>query len=209
MAELGEDLREHRGQAGLSQRAVAAATGVSAAQISRIERGVFVHVAFETLAALGAAVGLDVSLRAWPTGDRLRDAGHLRLLAAFRGRLPRSLRHRTEVPIAMSGDLRAWDEVIQGPGWSIPVEAETRLRDTQALRRRVELKRRDAGAPIVLLVVAATRHNRHVLRTFADEFAESFPGSPRDAWSALSRAQPPTRSTILLVGFDARARDAA
>jgi len=121
---IGEELREARIQAGLTQRELGAPVGISASEISRIEHGQSPHVAYETLAALGAALGLDIPLRAYPNGDAVRDAAQLALLARFRALLPAGLRHRTEVPLGILGDRRAWDEVLDGPGWSLPVEAE-------------------------------------------------------------------------------------
>jgi hypothetical protein len=106
-------------------------------------------------------------------------------------------RHRTEVPLGIPGDRRAWDEVIDGPGWSIPVEAEIRIRDTQALRRRLALKCQDANVDRIILVVADTRHNRHVLRLAAADFAEAFPVRARDALAALRDGAPPAGSAIV------------
>jgi transcriptional regulator with XRE-family HTH domain len=132
---IGEEFREARIQAALTQRELGATVGISASEISRIERGQSPHVAYETLVAIGAALGLDLPLRAYPNGDAVRDAAQLALLARFRAMLPAGLRHRTEVPLGIPGDGRAWDDVVDGPGWSLPVEAETRLRDVQALHR--------------------------------------------------------------------------
>jgi transcriptional regulator with XRE-family HTH domain len=173
--------------------------GISPPQISRIEHGQSRHVAFETLAQLAAGLGLDLSLRAYPNGSPVRDAAQLALLARFRAALPRQLKHRTEVPVGPAGDLRAWDDVVFGASWSLPVEAETRLRDVQALNRRLALKQRDGEVPSMLLVVADTRHNRHVLRIAADEFADRFPVRQRDAMAALARCQKPAGSSILIL----------
>ena len=197
---IGEELREARVQAALTQRALGAIVGISPAAIGRIERAEAPHVAYETLVLLASALGLDVPLRAYPNGDPVRDAAQLALLAGLRALLPKHLRHPTEVPLGIAGDLRAWDLVIQGPGWSLPTEAETRLRDVQALRRRLALKCRDAGVDTMLLVVADTRHNRHVLRLAAAEFAETFPIRGRDALAALRRGEKPSGSAIILVG---------
>jgi transcriptional regulator with XRE-family HTH domain len=123
---IGDELREARLGSGLTIRAVASTTGISPAQVSRIEHGTLRHVAYETIVALAAALGLDVPLRAYPSGEPVRDAAQLALLARFRARLPSDLGHRTEVPLGIPGDRRAWDSVILGPGWSLPVEAETR-----------------------------------------------------------------------------------
>jgi len=87
---------------------------------------------------------------------------------------------------------RAWDAVIDGVGWSRPVEAETRLRDIQALQRGIGIKSRDAGENDVILLVADTRHNRHVLRTHADAVAELFPNRPREVLATLRQGRPPT-----------------
>lgn len=142
-------------------------------------------------------LGLDVPLRAFPSGDAVRDIAQLELLARFRTLLPSSLRHRTEVPLGIPGDRRAWDEVIVGAGWDVPVEAETKVRDTQALRRKLALKCQDSGAARLVLVVADTRHNRHVMRLAAADFREAFPISGREALAALGRGEPPSGSAIV------------
>lgn len=196
---VGEELRETRIQASLTQRELSAAVGISSSEISRIERGESPHVACETLVVIAAALGIDMPLRAYPNGDPVRDAAQLALLARFRALLPASLRHRIEVPLGIPGDRRAWDVVIDGPGWSLPVEAETRFRDIQALQRKIALKCRDAGVDRVLLLVADTRHNRHVLRLAAVEFAAAFPVRGRDAVNSLSAGERPAGSSIVLL----------
>lgn len=196
---LGDELREARIQAALTQRELGAIIGISPAAIGRIERGQSPHVAYETLVLVGAALGVDIPLRAYPSGDPVRDAAQLGLLASFRALLPTGLRSPTEVPLGIAGDLRAWDEVVEGRGWSLPTEAETRIRDVQALRRRLALKCRDAGVDTMLLVVADTRHNRRVLRLAAADLAEAFPVRGRHALAALRRGEKPSGSAILLV----------
>lgn len=195
---IGDELRDARIQAGLTQRELGAAVGISPSEISRIERGQSPHVAYEVLVALGAALGLDIPLRAFPNGDAVRDAAQLALLARFRAVLPATIRHRTEVPLDIPGDLRAWDEVLDGSGWSLPLEAESRLRDIQALNRRVALKSRDGGVERIVLLVADTRHNRRVLRLFAAEFAAAYPVPGRVALAALRAGRRPDGSAIIL-----------
>lgn len=196
---IGDEFREARTQAALTQRELGAIVGISPAEISRIERGRSPHVAYETLVLLAAALGLDIPLRAYPNGDPVRDAAQLALLARLRALLPTGLRHPTEVPLGIPGDLRAWDEVVEGQGWSLPTEAETRIRDVQALCRKLALKCRDAGVDTMLLVIADTRHNRHVLRLAANDLAEAFPVRGRDALAALRMGAKPAGSAILLV----------
>jgi hypothetical protein len=69
----------------------------------------------------------------------------------------------------------------------------------QAVQRRIRLKARDAGLAEVVLVVADTRRNRHVLRTQADALAEMFPSGPRETLAALREGRPPNGSGIVLV----------
>jgi transcriptional regulator with XRE-family HTH domain len=163
LSTVGQEFREARLAAGLTQRRVAEAVGISHTELSRIERGLALWVPFETLVVIAAILGLDLPLRAFPAGGPIRDRAQIELLAKFRALLPTDLTWRTEVPLRIGRDLRAWDAVVGGRGWNVPVDAETRLRDVQALARRTALKRRDDGAEIMVLLVAGTRTNRHVL----------------------------------------------
>ena len=61
-------------------------------------------------------------------------------------------------------DQRAWDAVISGTGWRYGVEAETSVRDIQALLRRLALKQRDSAVTGVILVVPPTRRTRATLK---------------------------------------------
>jgi transcriptional regulator with XRE-family HTH domain len=194
---IGEEFREARLRAGLTQERVGAAIGISHTEVSRIERGLASRVPYETLVMLGAVLGLEVPLRAFPAGEPLRDVAQLALLAKLRALMPAGLSWRTEVPLGIPGDRRAWDVVIDGPGWRLTVEAESRLRDVQACLRRVALKRRDDGDGVVILVVANTRHNRHVLRLVGPD--ADFPVPGRAVLAALSRGEAPRASGILLL----------
>jgi transcriptional regulator with XRE-family HTH domain len=171
---IGDELREARLAAGLTQRFVASAVGVSHMEISRIERALAPRVPFETLATVGAVLGLDLSLRAYPDGDPVRDAAQLALLARLRAILPATLTWRTEGPLAVPGDARAWDAVVSGIGWRAAIDAESRLRDVQALTRRLALKARDDEVDVVVLLVANTRHNRQALRLAGPDLAPQF-----------------------------------
>ena len=96
------------------------------------------------------------------------------------------------------GDPRAWDAAISGVGWIVPVEGETRLGDSQALARRIELKRRDAGFDHVVLLVADTRHNRQALRG-ATSLLAAFPVSGSVILAALAEGREPDGSGIVLL----------
>ena len=196
---IGEELREARLSAGLSQRQVGAAAGISHAEVGRIERATALRVPFVTLSTLGSVLGLDVSIRAYPDGEPIRDAAQIALLARLRAQLPRGLTWRTEVPLQVPGDMRAWDAVIGGPGWQIPVDAESRLRDVQACTRRVALKRRDDNREVVILLVADTRHNRGVIRLAGPDLRGDFSEPGHRVMRALTNGSRPHASGIVFL----------
>ena len=192
------DVGASRRSSGLSLRAVEAVTGVSKSAVGRLEsyKGTVVDLA--DLAAVAAAVGQDVRLQLYTSGEPIRDAGQPRLLERFRTRLHPSLGWRTEVPLPIEGDLRAWDALITGRGWRCHVEAETILDDLQALERRLERKRRDGGAGHVVLVVADTRRNRRALASAPAAFG-GFSRDARATLRALRRGEDPGRDAIVMV----------
>jgi transcriptional regulator with XRE-family HTH domain len=164
---IGSELRDARVAAGLSQEFVAAAAGTSRAEISRIELGRAPMVPLHRLAAIAAVLGLDLSVRLYPVGQPLRDKAQLALLDRLRRLLPETVAWRSEVPVPIGGDRRAWDASISGSGWTAYVDAETRLRDIQALQRRTALKQRDTGTARVILLLADSRANRSILAALA------------------------------------------
>ena len=196
---IGEELREARLSAGLSQRQVGASAGISRTEVGRIERAAATRVPFEALSILGAVLGLDISMRAYPDGEPIRDAAQIALLARLRAVLHPTLTWRTEVPLEIPGDLRAWDAEIGGPGWRIPIDAESRLRDVQACTRRVALKQRDDHREAAILLVADTRHNRGILRLAGPELRGAFPLPGRRVLRALTNGLRPGASGIILL----------
>ena len=200
---MAHELRDAIQSHGLSYVDVGMDVGLSGSQVSRVARGLSPDLSIVQAAKLLAAVGLEVSIRAYPTGRPLRDRAHLELLERLRHRLHGSLTWRTEVPVTRSGgggtDLRAWDAVISGGDWSIAVEAETRIGDVQALQRRIELKRRDGAIDHVLLLVRHTRHNATVLRSVEPTFSTSFPLPGRRALELLIAGVELGSSSIVLI----------
>lgn len=202
---LGSDLRLGRVSAGLSQGDVGRLVGLSSSQISRIERGLVTSAPVEHLARIGSVVGLDVRIRAYPAGDAVRDAGHLRLIGRLRSRLHPGVSIRVEVPLPSAGDQRAWDAWLgrlsepNGRLRELPAEAETRMVDTQAQIRRLTLKMRDAGIDTVLLVIADTPSNRRAVAAAWPSIAAMFPVSARRALAALAEARYPGGSSLVFL----------
>ena len=133
--------------------------------------------------ATAAVLGLELSLKAYPAGHPLRDAAHVALLDRLRARLSPRLTWRSEVPLANASDRRAWDACIWASGLVIGVEVETRIRDLQAIERRLALKKRDGAVASVLLLLADTRWNRSMVRLHDDPTLRgvscSWPGRAR------------------------------
>jgi transcriptional regulator with XRE-family HTH domain len=196
---IGEEFREARLRAGLTQRQVGAAVGISHTEVSRIELGKATRVPYETLVMLATVLGLDLPLRAYPSGEPIRDAAQVALLGRLRSRLPPNLRWRTEVPLRIPGDRRAWDAGIGGDAWELPIDAESRFHDVQACLRRTALKQRDDNRDVVILLVADTRHNRRVLRLVSADLVSDYPVRSADALKSLERGERPARSAIILL----------
>lgn len=157
-------------------------------------------VSIDRLARLLAVVGMDLSVRAYPSGPPIRDAGHVRLIGRFRERISSGgWVWRSEVPVAGLGDLRAWDGQLVGSGLTIATEIETRLRDVQATQRRLELKRRDGTVDRLLLVVADTRTNHGAMEAAADLLSAAHPVSARAALAALAAGRDPGGDALIVL----------
>ena len=102
------------------------------------------------------------------------------------------------MPLPIEGDLRAWDAVIRGTGWKLPVEAETVLDDLQALERKLTLKQRDGAEAHVLLLVADTRRNRRALAAAPGAFA-TLPLRTRRVLEALGCGDDPRGGGIVIL----------
>jgi transcriptional regulator with XRE-family HTH domain len=196
-ARVRTEIIRARRAAGLSRTDVGRACGMSRSGVERTESGTRRATTGE-LACLGAAVGLEVRLKAYPMGDPIRDAGQLRLLARLRSEIHASLGWRTEVALPIPGDRRAWDAVITGSGWRLAVEAETVLTDVQAVERRIELKRRDGRIDHVIIVVADTPQNRRAVRAAGGSLVAD-PRPPRALLADLRAGRDPVASGVVFL----------
>lgn len=204
--DLGCELREARRAAGLSQADVGRAAGLSHPTVSRIERGRAPRVSLRDLGRLLSIVGLDLSARAYPAGDPLRDVAHERLLEHFLAYLGPPLSWKREVPLPGQGDPRAWDAVIHGRGEVTAIEAETRVTDLRSLLRRLQLKLRDSGAGRLILLVADTHGNRAALRAGGSSISAVFPLTGRGVLDAVAAGRHPPASGYLFVSVPRRLR---
>lgn len=174
---------------------------MSRVHYGRIENGRVPKLTILEVDRIASVLGLAPSIRLYPAGPAVRDAGQVLRLQAFLGDVRPPLSYRIEVPLPSQDDrvdARAWDAMLYGTGLRTAIEFEMRLRDIQALLRRVDLKRRDDPTDSFVLLVADTRANRRILAEFAGMFVD-LPRLRRGAVrSALgSGSHPPTG--ILLV----------
>lgn len=199
-AEAGREIAGARLSAGISQRVAASIAGMSASQFGRLERGKLKRPSFDAICRAARAVGLRPSLKFYPDGPRIRDAGQLRVLERFDGVLGASLRHAREVRLAIQGDLRAWDERVTDGRSNASVECEVHLHDVQAVQRRIALKQRDdpAAGPVILLL-ADTAHNRRVLAEHREALRAQFPLDGGAILRALRAGRLPPASGILSI----------
>jgi transcriptional regulator with XRE-family HTH domain len=201
--DLVSELRTARQDRGLSLEEVGRAVGRSGSEVGRIER-LEVPLDIEQAAALAAVLGYDLSIRTYPAGDAIRDRAHSELLARLRRQLHPDLLWSLEVPLPTPGDRRAWDAVIRtsnrvAPTWSLPVEAETRPRDVQALQRRLALKLRDAGMSSILLLLRGSRHNRDLVRLHRADLSVAFPVTGARALDRLRAGLHPGGSALVML----------
>jgi hypothetical protein len=164
-----------------------------------LERGKYANVPFVIVAQFLSVTGLELSARAYPVGGGLRDVAQIRLLDRLRARASPEIRWQTEVPIPIQGDLRAWDAVLRVGSISIGVDAETRLRDFQAVDRRLMLKARDSGIDCVILLVSATGTNRAILREAGGFARINHPISSSDTMGCLESGRDPGGNAIVLL----------
>lgn len=196
LARLPAEARSARLANGLGQADVASALGISVAQYSRIERGLSPDLKVATAVRLFAVLGLDLSIRAYPAGDPIRDVAHAALLERLHMACHRSIVWRT---VPLTGDLRAWDATAVCPAFRAGVEAETRIRDVQALDRRLALKERAGAMDRVILLLLDSRANRNVLREHATQLLLRFPIPGPRALELLGAAADPGGNALIFL----------
>jgi hypothetical protein len=81
----------------------------------------------------------------------------------------------------------------------MPLEAEARLRDLQAVDRRCPLKLRDSGFDRLILLVSDTANNRRMLEAYREDLRSSFPLDTRAVLADLRRGRTPSASGIVVL----------
>lgn len=202
-AKVGDDIDTARRTVSASIAAVAARARVAPSTVQRVLRGDSgVHL--DTICAIAAAVGLRISLKAFPAaGPSLRDTGQLRVVEHLIGRAHPSFKPAVELPV---GDPfgRAADLVLFGPEEILHCEVETNLPDWQAAYRSASVKRDALLArhrrPVRLVVaVADTRRNRELLAPHHVVIATALPAGSREILKSVQTGIPLGRDGLLWV----------
>jgi transcriptional regulator with XRE-family HTH domain len=195
---IARELRELRVQAGVTQAQLASASGLPRSYVLRLERGRLPRLDIRRTALLFAMLGQRLSVKAYPVGRPLRDAGQQRLLDDLDRRLAPTWRRQRESVMLIPGDLRAWDERLDGVV-SIGVDAETVLRDRQATERAMAAKQRDSGVTRMVLLVRGSRRNRAILRDELPSMRQMFPLTTREVLAALGAGRDPGANGIVVL----------
>jgi len=199
---LAEDLRRLRGDAGISQSAVAERAGVHPSLVSRVEAGAL-DPTLETYARIAAALGADLAARIYPqSGPSIRDRHQARMADLLLASLHPRWQGAPEV--AVRRPVRGWiDLVLHDPSAHalVATELESVLhRIEQLIRWSTEKAHSIASSsnwptwlgtgpePDIsrLLVVRWTRANRDAASAARRVLAEAYPADPRDALDALT-----------------------
>ena len=150
------------------------------------------------LARYAAIVGLDLSVRAFPTAPLLHDIGQLRLLDRFKRLIGHGWDWRTEVSVSTDPrDRRAIDAVLVRGGARIGVEAVTRLLDAQTQARSILQKEEAIGLGCMLLVLADTRLNRLAADAASATVGPAFPLGSRAVLADLRAGREPVANGLV------------
>jgi hypothetical protein len=188
--QLGEELRLGRIGLGLSRPR---RSGVSASTISRIEDGDRA-ARVDTLVAIGAAVGMNVVLKAYPGATpRLRDTGQLTIAQQLCSIAHATWRPRLEVAAGDYG--RCADLVLYGADEIIHIEIERVAADLQAQYRLATSKRSflasaDVRPVRLVLAVEDSVRNRSALQPHDSLLRSQLPAGSRHILRAIRTGTP-------------------
>ncbi|HEX2883235.1 MAG TPA: LacI family DNA-binding transcriptional regulator [Candidatus Limnocylindria bacterium] len=193
-ARIGTDLDTARMALVMAVEDVARRARVSPSTVARVLRGDGgVHL--DTLCAVTAAVGMKISVKAYPTSQpSLRDSGQLRIAEYLVAQAHASLRPALEVPV---GDPfgRAADVVFFGPDEILHSEIERGLPDFQAPHRAAMLKRdalqQQHARPVrLILVIEDTTRNRRLVSQHAPLIHHALPAGSAQIMRAIRNGTP-------------------
>jgi transcriptional regulator with XRE-family HTH domain len=193
------ELRQARLVAGVTQRTLARELGVSQALVWRLETERVTDVSLGRLCEVGAVLGLEIAITVHPAGEALRDRGHQAVIARLRALLAPAWHATAEAPFPAPGDPRHWDLLLRLRGQRVGVEAETRIRDLQALVRRMRTRLREGGVDHMVLVLSDSAVNRRLVHELREALGAEFATAPRAVLRALRHGEHVPGSAVVLL----------
>lgn len=193
------ELRAKRITLGISQRQLARGLGCSQSEVSTLERFKIVNVSIRRLSEVAALLGMKATISFHPDGQGLRDAGHEALLGRLLRVLSPAWRTFREAPFPNLGDPRFWDALLRLPDQLVGVEAETRVRDFQALVRRMRERAAAGGVDCLLIILSDSATNRGVVDDLRFALGEAFETRQADLLSSLRAGRPLPGSGVVLL----------
>ncbi len=199
---LAEDLERLAADAGVSQRDLASATGLSRSFVWRIANGT-AHPSLETYALLAAALGADPVARLYPTtGPLIRDRHQAPILEALLQALDPRWEPFPEARVRRPAS--GWIDVALADRRARLVIATEIESEINRVEQQVRWSQEKAagleswecwphlGSPEVsrLLVVRSTRATRAVAAAFGRQLRAAYPAHPADAIAALVGSAP-------------------
>lgn len=199
---IAGDVRRIRTDIAASQAAVAAAAGIDRAHLTRIESGT-AHPSLESLVAVAAAMGADVSVRLYPgRGPKLTDRHSARMIEVTLRELAPVWRPHLEVRV--DRPVRGYVDVVferRDTPLLVATEYESMLpRLDQQIRWASEKAAAVASSDLVaagpppeisrLLVVRSTERTRGLARAFESTLRAAYPAHTREAVDALRTGAP-------------------
>lgn len=190
---IGRQIGELRVDAGVTVAELARCVGVHRPHIGRIESGA-ASPSLDTLTAIGACLGADLSVRFFPTAaPRLHDRFQAPMVDALLAMAGPPWRHRVEVPVPAA---RGVVDVILSrrlDHLTVVCECHSELRRLELALRRLAEKtdalrgQLEAGGIVTsLLLLRSTEATRATARAFEATLAAAFPARTADAVAALT-----------------------
>ena len=180
VARFGDEIRQLRLRAGLSQAVVARAIGVDRSVVCRLEAG-DPAVGLRLRARVAVVVGGDLRLVCYGGGTPiLLDTAHARLIQGLLELSHPGWAVTIEAPVPGPG-RRSSDVRLARGADIVLIEVETRVRSLEAIIRECQGKRADVAAQSVgsrvhiVLALPRTRHHQAIVRAHPTILATAFP----------------------------------
>jgi transcriptional regulator with XRE-family HTH domain len=193
--QVAADIRNAREDAGLSQRQLAAAAGVSSSTLHGLELGRH-DPSVETLSRLAAGLGMELGVRLFAgTGPLVRDHLQTAMIAALIEELHPLWRPTPEVAVhrPVRGVI---DLVLEGPGQPlVACEAHSELRRLEQQLRwsgaKGDALANARGSPVSrLLLLRSTAHTRALAAEYRAFLEAAYPARHEHALRALREGTP-------------------